>query len=176
MAIVRMRCSIILCADEVSGALVVRRAGAVGRLLAFCRRDRLDRALAAGTPPESGVALALRAQALTAHDQRVALRSSVETLVLMAGRPAPWASRWAILSARRLDRVAGELQRLAAALSDPGPIDVCGLARVRLLLVDGCGPLYRSAADPVDDLREAIELAIVGLQVQSSSDDRRRSR
>jgi hypothetical protein len=164
-----MRRTVVLTLDGPQGSLVVRRVGPVARLTARCRKAKLDRALADGASPESSVALELRAKALISAKTRVALLSNLETLVTMTQRPAPLGSRWAILSVPRLRRVADELNRLAAALSEPGPPDVRGLALVRMLLTDGCSPLYGSRDDPVGDLQEAIEHAIDRLRIGASS-------
>lgn len=175
MSMASMRGDVVLSIDRAAGTLVVQRAGPVARLMARWRKTKLDRALAAGVSPESDVALELRARALMDHERRVALRTNVETLFVMTQRPAPLGSRWAILSVRRVRRVADELERLAAALEGSGPVDVRGLALVRMLLVDGSSPLYGSGDEPVEDLRAAIERAIDGLRAQPSSDERRRS-
>lgn len=164
-----LRRTVVLRLDDPAGTLVVRRAGPIARLMVCARKTKLDRALADGAPPESDAMLELRARTLISHERRVALRSNVDTLVTMTHRAAPAGSRWAILSVRRVRRVADELERLATALSDPGPVDVRGLALVRTLLVDGCSPLYRSGSEPIDDLREAIEQAIDGLRIGTSA-------
>jgi len=167
-----MRREVLLTLEGPGGSLVVRRIGPVARLMARCRRAKLDRALAAGASPDSSVALELRARALLRRETRLALRSNVETLVTMARRPAPLGSRWRILSAKRVRRVADQLERLLEALSDPRPVDVRGLALTRMLLVDGGSPIYGWADDPVEDLQAAIEEAVDALSIGGSVADR----
>jgi hypothetical protein len=150
--------SVVLLAEP-GGALAVRRAGPLRRLRARWAATRLDRALAAGASPDRDVGLALRAQQLAGEESRQAMVSALETLTLMARGTAPLGSRWAILSTRRLRAVADELEALAAALAADRAPDVGGLARVRLLLVDGDSPLYGSGRAPADDLRAAIAAA-----------------
>jgi hypothetical protein len=164
--------AVVLTLDGADGALVVRLAGPVARLTTRCRKTKLDRALANGTPPEASVALELRARTLISAKTRLTLLSSVETLVTITHGPAPLGSRWAIVSARRLRRVAGDLERLSATLSRPGPVGVRGIALVRMLLLDGCSPLYDSGAAPVEDLQNAIEHAINHLRIDAAAPGR----
>jgi hypothetical protein len=164
-----MRRAVVLTLDGTQGALVVRRAGPVARLTAYCRRAKLDRALANGASPEASLALELRARTLIRSKTRLALLSNVETLVTITHSPAPLGSRWAIVSARRVRRVATELDRLAAALCEPRPAAVRGIALVRMLLIDGDSPLYGSASGSVEDLQRAIEHAVDHLRIDAAS-------
>lgn len=160
---------VVLTLDDARGALVVRRVGPVARLTAYCRKTTLDRALANGASAEASVALELRARTLISATTRLALLSNVETLVAITHRAAPLGSRWAIVSTLRVRRVATKLDRLAAALSEPRPVTVRGIALVRMLLVDGDSPLYGSAVGSVEDLQSAIEHAIEHLRVDGAS-------
>jgi hypothetical protein len=161
--------AVVLTMDDAQGAVVVRRAGPIARLVAHCRKATLDRALANGASPESSVALELRARTLISADTRLALLSNVETLVTITHRAAPLGSRWAIVSTARVRRVAAELERLAEALSESHPANVRGIALVRVLLTDSDSPLYGSPAGPVEDLQRAIEEAINYLPADQSS-------
>jgi hypothetical protein len=160
-----MHRTVVLTLDGTTDAPIVHRVWPLARLASRCRKAKLDHALAGGAPPESSLALELRATALVSPKMRLDLRSDIETLVAVARRSAPQGSRWTILSPRRLRRVVDELERLAEALSAPGPVEVRGLAQTRVLLTDGCSPLYRGGSEPVDDLREAIALAVDALSV-----------
>ena len=164
-----MHRAVVLTLDDVQGALVVRRAGPVARLATHCRKATLDRALANGASPEASVALELRARTLISAKTRLALLSNVETLLTITHRAAPLGSRWAIVSTSRVRRVATELDRLAAALSEARPAAVRGIALVRMLLVDADSPLYGSAVGSVEDLQSAIEHAIDHLRVDAAS-------
>jgi hypothetical protein len=164
-----MRREVLLTLEGPEGSLVVRRVGPVARRMARCRRAKLDRALAAEACPDSSVALALRARALVGRETRLALRANVETLVTMARRPGPPGSRWGIVSAKRVHRVADQLERLFEALSDPRPADIRGLALTWMLLVDGGSPLYGRADAPVEDLQAAIEDAVDALSIGGSA-------
>lgn len=164
-----MHRAVVLSIDDAHGALVVRHAGPLARLVAHCRKATLDRALANGASPEASVALELRAGTLISANTRLALLSNVETLVTITHRPAPLGSRWAIVSSARVRRVATELDRLAAALSEPRPTAVRGIALVRMLLIDGDSPLYGSASGSVEDLQRAIQHAVDHLRIDAAS-------
>ena len=134
--------SIVLLAGGFEGLLVARRPRLRDRLTAQLRRRRLDRALAAGTPPEASAALALRAQRLTEPGHRCTIARELRRVLREAqtgtrpsiGRIAP--------SWRRVKAAREELSRGAATLDDPGPVAAGGVAQAWLLLTDGTGPLY----------------------------------
>jgi hypothetical protein len=54
-----------------------------------------------------------------------------------------------------------ELAALAGRLSGSGPVDVHGVARVRLLLADGTGPLYQPG--PPERLRHELAALLAAL-------------
>jgi len=126
------------------GPVVLRRPRLRDRLVVSLRRRRLDRALASGTPPETSVALALRAERLTEPDRRHSIARELRRIVHEAqvgyrptlGRILPSRSR--VSAARE------ELSRLADTLDDPGPVAAGGVAQAWMLLTDGTGPLYNA--------------------------------
>lgn len=134
--------STVLLADGLDGWIVARRPRLRDRLAAHVRPRRLDRALAGGTPPEASAALALRAQQLTEAESRGSIAQALRRIIREAqqgcrpvlGRVLP--SRTRVRAARE------ELNRLADALDDPGPVAAGGVAQALLLLTDGTGPLY----------------------------------
>lgn len=115
---------------------------------------RLDRALAAGASPDSGLLLSLRAEALISMDNRRRLARLLRRVVTDAGRPMhplgalPLACRGILRHRDLIDAVAGALER-------PGPVDLRGLAAVEVLLRDGAGPLYND--DRFDALGGRLE-------------------
>jgi hypothetical protein len=124
------------------GGVVPDRPSWRDRFLGRWHPRRLDEALAAGTPPEAGAALALRARRLTEPAQR---RSIADALgrVLREGREGPRPSLVRIIPSRSRVRAAGqELSLLADTLAAPGPVAARGVAEAHLLLTDGTGPLY----------------------------------
>jgi hypothetical protein len=124
------------------GLVVAKRSRLRDRLAARWRGRRLDRALAAGAPPEANAALALRAQLLTEPERRNAIAKALRRILreVHDGRaPAPGRvppSRAGVTAARE------ELGVLADTLETPGPVTAHGVAQAWMLLTDGTGPLY----------------------------------
>jgi hypothetical protein len=102
------------------------------------------------------VALAVHAGRLCEPAQRRQLARSLMRIVAAADAPAGRRLR-APVSWPAVRRARAELAAVAGRLSATGPIDVHAVARVRTMLADGTGPLYRSA--PPERLR--CELAAV---------------
>jgi hypothetical protein len=128
------------------------------RLESHLLADRLDRSLAAGTPPESDVLLALRAERLARPSTREELAAAVQRLVREATEPQHGFSRapsLAVLS--RVARARSELESLVEQLLAPVPVSARGVALVEILLRDGTGPLFRyeSTADLALQVRRA---------------------
>jgi len=144
--------------------VLARRARLRDVLAAWWRAGSLERALARGVAPETEAALALRAQALIAPSVRAALARQLQRVVRDArgGRARP-VTRVATRRREILD-AAQELDLLARRLRAPGPVSARGVARVRVLLTDGCGPLYFRGA--TEELRVAVARALADLEVR----------
>jgi hypothetical protein len=151
--------------------LLERRAGGLGvepvhfrdRVRARVRAVALDRQLAAGTMPEANVALALHAARVYGPSQR---RLLARTLTRIAESPEPAsACRRVPLDRAAVERARGELEAVADLLSAEGPVSVQGVARIRLLLADGAGPLYRAARP--EQLRRELRAALAALELAS---------
>ena len=125
------------------------------RLVARVRAAALDRRLAAGASPEASVQLAVHAGRLCATTERQVLARSLTRIV--AAADAPMARRLtAPVDRPAVRRARAELAAVAGRLVASGPVNVQGVARVRILVADGTGPLYRPAA-PERLRRELIE-------------------
>jgi hypothetical protein len=145
---------------------VAPRPGLRDRLAARLGAGHLDGELARGADPEERPALALRARRLLAPRTRAALGRHVQDMlrdaldgegaVITRIRPR----RAAVLEA------AGELDAVARRLLEPRPVSASGVARVRLLLTDGCGPLYFPGTG--ETLRAAVAAALSGLEPQAN--------
>ena len=143
------------------------RAGLRERLLARASPWALDRALADGADPETSPALALRARRLTAFSYRLALASSLERVLRdAAADPEPFRRRMSA-SRRNVAAAAPELAALARAIASPGPVSARGMARARLLISDGTGPLFDPASRQRLDVLAAR--AIQGLSLPASA-------
>jgi hypothetical protein len=127
---------------EQGAGLGLRRVRVRDRLGVRIRRPALDRQLASGASPESNVALAVHARYLCRPEQRRLLARSLSEIG--AASEATAASRLrAPLALHAVAQARAELAAVVDRLAAAGPVDVCGVARIRNLLADGTGPLYR---------------------------------
>lgn len=117
-------------------------------MYALARLDgfQLDRELASGEDPHSGPLLATRAEQICRYKERKQIARRLHATA--HGEP-----RYGLGSGLRPSRAAAraarsELMALAEELKRPGPANPQGVARARLLITDGSGPLY-----PPDRLR-----------------------
>ena len=144
---------------EQGAGLGLRRVGPWQRMRARMRATALDRMLAAGVSPESDVALALHAARVYGPPQRRLLARSLVRIAEASQNPS---RRLAVPYGREaVHQVRAELAEVADRLGRDGPVSVHGVARVRLLLSDGSGPLYR-ATEP-DQLLQELRSALVAL-------------
>jgi hypothetical protein len=130
------------------------------RMKARMRARRLDRALAAGSSPESSAPLKARARALTSPESRLTLAGSLRAIARGRGAERPRSVRVPACRERVSD-ARDALERLADRLAGADVVDVRGVALARELLADGAGPLYRS--DSPDDLRVRAHEALAAL-------------
>jgi len=154
----------VLLADGGSGRRVVARPARVReRLAARWRAGSLERELARGAEPETAAALALRAQWLIGPAVRATLARRLLALVGDARRGDVWPGTRVRPPRRAVEAAAHELDLLAARLLAPGPVSARGVAQVRRLLSDGCGPLYFGGSSV--DLRSALARAFEDLEL-----------
>jgi hypothetical protein len=133
------------------------------RLRARFRAGSLDRQLAEGALPEASVALALHAARVYGRSQRRLLADSLTRLSNVSGS-APARLRVPV-DQEAVRRASRELHAVADRLSGDSPVNVCGVARVRVLIADGTGPLYRAARP--EQLRRELRSALSALDVAS---------
>lgn len=141
--------TVLLARDTELDAPWARRCRLRDRLRAQLFALKLDRALADGASPDSGLLLSLRAERLTSMANRHHLARALRCIVTDAARPLQPIGPLP-LARRGILRHRGAIYELAAVVDRPGPIDVRGLAAVEVLLKDGGGPLY------IDDRRDAL--------------------
>ena len=139
-----------------------RRGGPIARLATRMHAWKLDVALARGASPDSAAALSLRARHLIACDTRRLLAGEIERLLRDARRPATMRR---LCLTPRYDQVLAaeaELVELAVRLQQSGPVDAAGVARARLLLRDGAGPIYHRGRD--GELERLVDAALAALE------------
>lgn len=128
--------------------LAEHRVGVRDLLTVLVHGSELDRRLAAGAAPESGVALALRADRIVRPRARHDLARSLRSMMRSAHRPPPLCGTF--ISRRRVRAAERELRALCQRLLADGPVSAHGVAQLRLLLTDGRSPLYDGRATEDD--------------------------
>jgi hypothetical protein len=130
---------------EEDRGLTLRRVGLRERVKARLRSGSLDEALVRGASPESSAELALHARQVASPAGRQLLAQGLRRVVALAD--APDTGRRAVpIASSAVRRARNQLEALAARLASEGPVDARGVARIRVLLSDGSGPLYRPSA------------------------------
>jgi hypothetical protein len=129
------------------------------RISARLRSPWLDRRLADGTASWSSSVLAARALQLTSTRYRVAMARSLEALVEMADRPRGSRLDSVVPPCREQVREARPaILAISSRLRSRQPVNARGVARLRRLLSDGCGPCYaRAEPRALTEALEAIE-------------------
>jgi hypothetical protein len=133
----------------------------VDRLVARYRASLLDAQLAEGVGPESSLWLALRARLLVRPSHAHRLSKALKWLV-MTSEASPRVPARAPVRRDAVRLARGELLTLADRLLEPGPLGVQGVARARVLLRDGAGPLYTASSGR--DLRSEVRDALRALR------------
>ena len=130
------------------------------RIAVWLRGTELDRRLAAGECASADGALAIRATKLAGADVREQLARALREIVSDA-ELGSLAMNKAPLARAQVAAAAAELRLLASRLQAPGPVDPRGVAEIRLLLIDGRGPLYnRRSQRPLANAVRAARLAL----------------
>jgi hypothetical protein len=137
--------------------VISSRSRALIRLSTRMRSRVLDRALAAGVSPDSSAALSVRAHILIGRPSRVGLARIVRGLISDACQPLTPLTPSVPLCKRKIMRSAHTLEELAVRLLDDDPVDVRGVAQIRLLLIGDRGALYDHPG--ADDLEPALREA-----------------
>lgn len=159
-----MGMTMLVLADERNpGCVIVERARVTARMRARMGTRRLDRALAAGVSPDSSAGLSVHAHDLIGARARCQLSRSIRRLLDEAVHPVRPLSFSVPVCRSKVLRSRPALETLAKRLAGEGPLNACGLARLRILLSDGAGPLYDHPR--ADDLAPALERAIAALEV-----------
>ena len=135
-----------LSAAQIQGALrpgESSRAPFSARLMARVFAGKLDRLLAVGVPAPEGSPLAVHAARLTSVDEREAIARTLRHAVdNAANRAAPVSSRIE-LNAPNIAAAEDRIDQVTLRLHSQRPVTPRGIARLRLLLADGAGPMYR---------------------------------
>jgi hypothetical protein len=135
--------------DLLSAASDVRRRTAVprpslaARVTARLRAYQFDRQLAVGVPAPAGSALAVHQARLTSSGEREAIARALRLAVHDAHAGLhPFSSRIPVHS-NNIAAAEELIDTITLRLHAPRPVSARGMARLRLVLSDGCGPMYR---------------------------------
>ncbi len=120
----------------------VLHASFAARLLARLGAARLDRMLAVGVRAPEGSALAVHAARLTSVEEREAIARTLRRTVDSADRGAGPSAR-VPLNIPNITAAKDRIDQVTLRLHSPRPVSARGVARLRVLLADGTGPLYR---------------------------------
>ena len=125
------------------------------------RAARFDRALAVGVPAPAGSALAVHAARLTAVAERHAVARALRRAVRDANDD-PRATRSGRVPMHRANIASAEalIDEVTRRLHAHHPVSPRGMARLRQLLSDGAGPLYRHGCG---DLAGRLSAALAAL-------------
>ena len=137
-----------------------RRPPWTARLLARLRAAQYDRLLAVGVAPEAGSALAAHHLRLTSTAERHAVAGTLRRVLHDVRDAGPPASFRVPLHAANIAAAEDVIERLTLRLLGPRPVCARGMARLRLVLADGAGPLYRVGRG---DLRGRLGAALAEL-------------
>lgn len=143
------------------GCIISERSRALTRVATRVHARALDRALAAGVSPDSSAALSMRAQALIGRASRARLARTIRGLLEDARHPLNPLTPHVPLCRRKIMRSARTLEKLATRLLGDDPVDVRGVAQIRVLLVADARVLYDHPA--ADDLEPALQEALRAL-------------
>jgi hypothetical protein len=113
------------------------------RMMARLQAGRFDRALAVGVPVPADSTLAVHAARLTSVTERQAVAGALRRVVRDAkGIRATQSAR---VPVHRANIASAEflIDEVMLKLHAPQPVSARGMARLRQLLSDGAGPLYR---------------------------------
>ncbi len=119
------------------------RASVGTRLVARLRAGKFDRMLAVGVPAPAGSALAVHAARLTSADEREAIAGALRRSVEDARNLDARLSSRVPLNVPNIVAAENRIDEVTLRLHSPRPVTARGVARLRLLLSDGTGPMYR---------------------------------
>jgi hypothetical protein len=103
---------------------------------------QLDRHLAVGVPARPGSALAVHEARLTSVAEREAIARTLRRAVADAHAAGGRSSRVPV-HPNKVRAAEDIIDAITLRLHSPRPVGARGMARLRLVLADGAGPMYR---------------------------------
>ncbi len=119
------------------------RAPLAARLTARLRAAKFDRLIAVGVTASEGSALAVHYARLTSTAERTAVARALRRAVQDARSRGPLMSSRIPMHVPNISAAEGLIDTVARRLDSGQPVAARGMARLRELVADGSGPLYR---------------------------------
>jgi hypothetical protein len=132
----------------------------ITRVIAQLFATRFDNQIAAGVAPEPGSALAAHVSRLASAGERRKLAEALQHSVSETHSRRPRMSATIPVDRSAVVAAVGVIDQVALRLRGPRPVSARGVARLRLLLSDGGGPLYWSGGG---DLGAELRLVLAQL-------------
>jgi hypothetical protein len=129
------------------------------RFRAWLKAATYDRQLAVGVPAQAGTALAAHERRLTSQAEREAVARALRRALHDVRDDAVLSSRMP-LNRPNLEAAEDLIDDITLRLHSPRPVNARGVARLRQILSDGTGPLYRYGRG---DLRGRLGAALAAL-------------
>jgi hypothetical protein len=131
---------------DVTGTEAIVPASLLVRLCARLFAGRYDRQIEAGVSSIPGSPLAVHVARLVSARERDDLASALRLIVRDADvTHGPFTARIPVHPAA-VHHAAEVIDEVCDRLVDPFPVHARGMARLRIVLSEGCGPLYRPGA------------------------------
>ncbi len=119
------------------------RPSLAARVTARLRAYQLDRQLAVGVPAPAGSALAVHQARLTSVAEREAIARALRLAVRDARTGATLRSSRIPVDPSNIAAAEDLIDAITLRLHSPRPVSARGMARLRVVMSDGCGPMYR---------------------------------
>lgn len=120
------------------------------RVIALVKANTFDRMLAVGVPVPQGSALAVHAARLTSVREREAVARSLRRCSDDARNRDALVSSRISLNVPNITAAQDRIDQVTLRLHSPRPVTSRGVARLRMLLADGGGPMYRYGRGDLD--------------------------
>ena len=139
-------------ANNATGYATIR-----AHVTARCFPRHLDRQLAVGVVGPAGSALAIHAARLESDNERHSIARTLRRAVIEAHQGRPLGSPTVPFHHGNIAAAEDVIDMITLRLHSPRHVSARGVARLRRLLSDGCGPMYEDGAgDLAGRLRAAL--------------------
>ncbi len=119
------------------------RVSLTARLVARLRAGRFDHMLAVGVPAPEGSALAIHQARLVTMVEREAISRTLRAAVRDARDGTAALSSRIPVHGDNVAAAEDVIDAITLRLHSPRPVSARGMARLRVVLSDGCGPMYK---------------------------------